>query len=356
LNGITDWHESCIFVLVRDEPKRELLGGFTVNLARISKLSALLCAILTILITNSALAATGKTRQLTPGEKAKVSGLIVSREGDLVRIRDKNSGEVMVVSIGDTTRIERKKHNFPFYRHTDLDVTALLPGLTIEAEGVGNSNGQLEASKISFTPDDFAIEVAQEQQVLANRTSAQNAQSTANEAATAASAAQSSADEAQNSADQAAWQAQAAGVVGLADAAAIATVDRRVSDLDKYEIQSENDVFFDKDSAVLKDDAKPALADLAKLAKSFHGYLIEISGYASNTLGGKADQKLSEKRAAAVARYFYEVQNIPMRRILMPVGYGSTHRLANNTDVVGRELNRRVDVKVLVNKSLEEGL
>jgi outer membrane protein OmpA-like peptidoglycan-associated protein len=328
-----------------------------VNIARVSKLSALLCTIAIVLITSSAFAATtNKAHQFVQGEKAKVSGSIVSRDGDLVRIRDKKSGEIIVVSIGDTTQIERKKHKFPFYRHTDLDVTALLPGLAIEAEGVGNSNGQLEANKISFTPDDFAIEVAQEQQVLANKTSAQNAQSTANEAATAASTAQSSADQAQNSADQAALQAQAAGVVGLADAAAIATVDQRVSDLDDYKIESENDVFFDKDSAVLKDEAKPALADLAKLAKSSHGYLIEISGYASNTLGSKTDQKLSEERAAAVARYFYEVQNIPMRRILMPVGYGNTHRLANNTDVVGRELNRRVDVKVLVNKSLEEGL
>jgi len=286
-----------------------------VNLVRISKLRALLCAIAIVLITSSAFAATtNKTRQFVQGEKAKVSGLIVSRDGELVRIRDKKSGEVIVVSIGDTTRIERKKHKFPFYRHADLDVTALLPGLTIKAEGVGNSNGQLEASKVSFTPDDFAIEVAQEQQVLANKAAAQNAQSTANEAATAAGAAQSSADEAQDSADQASVQAEAAAVVGLADAAAIATVDQRVSDLDDYEIESENDVFFDRDSAVLKDEAKPALADLAKLAKSFHGYLIEISGYASNTLFGKTDQKLSEKRAAAVARYFYEVQNIPMRR------------------------------------------
>jgi outer membrane protein OmpA-like peptidoglycan-associated protein len=328
-----------------------------VNFARLSKLSALLCAIATVLITSSAFAATtSKTHQLTPGEKAKMSGLIVSRDGDLVRVRDKKSHEVITVSIGDATHIERKNHKLPFYRHTEMDVTALLPGLTIEAEGIGNSNGQLEASKISFTPDDFAIEVAQEQQVLANKAAAQNAQSTANQAATAAGAAQSSADQAQNSADQAALKAEAAGVVGLADAAAIAAVDQRVSDLDDYEIESENDVFFDRDSAILKEDAKPALADLAKLAKSFHGYLIEISGYASNTLGSKTDQKLSEDRAAAVARYFYEVQNIPMRRILIPVGYGSTHRLANNTDAVGRELNRRVDVKVLVNKSLEEGL
>ena len=327
------------------------------NIARISKPSALLCAIATILIATSAFADdAGKTHRLTPGQKAKMSGLILSRDGDLVRVRDKKSHEVITVSIVDTTQIKRKNHKLPFYRHTDMDVTALLPGLTIEAEGVANSKGQLEASKISFTPDDFAIEVAQQQRVLANKAAAQNAQSTANEAATAASSAQSSADQAQNSADQASVQAEAAGVVGLADAAAIAAVDQRVSELDDYTIESENDVFFDRDSAVLKEAAKPALADLSKLAKSFHGYLIEISGYASNTVGSKTDQKLSEERAAAVARYFSEVQNIPMRRILMPVGYGSTHRLANNTDVVGRELNRRVDVKVLVNKSLEEGL
>lgn len=326
------------------------------NLARVSKLSALLCTVAIILITSSAFGANGKAHQLIPGKKAKMSGLILSRDGDLVRVREKKSQEVITVSIGDATQIERKNHKLPFYRHTDMDVTALLPGLTIEAEGVADSNGQLEAAKISFTPDDFAIEVAQQQQVLANKGAAQNAQSTANQAATAAGAAQSSADQAQNSADQANLQAEAAGVVGLADAAAIAAVDQRVSDLDDYKIESENDVFFDRDSAVLKDEAKPALADLAKLAKSLQGYLIEISGYASNALGSKADQKLSEERAAAVARYFYEVQNIPMRRILIPVGYGSTHPLASNANAEGRELNRRVDVKVLISKSVEEGM
>jgi outer membrane protein OmpA-like peptidoglycan-associated protein len=328
-----------------------------VSLISRSKLSALLCTIAVVVFASSTFAATAsKTRQLAQGEKAKVSGVILSRDGDLVRVREKKSQEVVAVSIGDSTKIERKKHKFPFYRHTDMDVTALLPGLTVEAQGVGNSSGQLEASKIWFTPDDFAIEVAQEQQVLANQASAQNAQSTANEAADAAGTAQTSADQAQNSADQAALQAQAAGVVGLANAAAIAAVDQRVSDIDKYEVEAESDVFFDRDSAVLNAEAKPALADLAKLAKSLPGYLIEISGYASNTLGNNKDQKLSEQRAAAVARYFYEVQNIPMRRILVPVGYGSTHRLATNANAEGRELNRRVDVKLLVNKSVEEGM
>jgi len=50
-----------------------------------------------------------------------------------------------------------------------MDVTAMVPGLTIEADGVGNSKGQLDADKISFTPDAFAVEVAQEQQVWPTR-------------------------------------------------------------------------------------------------------------------------------------------------------------------------------------------
>jgi hypothetical protein len=74
------------------ESKPAILGGTTVNLARISKLNALLCAIAAVLITSSAFAATaGKTRQLTPGEKATMSGLILSRDVDLVWVRDKKS-------------------------------------------------------------------------------------------------------------------------------------------------------------------------------------------------------------------------------------------------------------------------
>ncbi len=53
--------------------------------------------------------------------------------------------------------------------------------------------------------------------------------------------------------------------------------------------------FFDADSAVLKEEAKPALADLARTAKSLDGYIIKISGYAANTQNKRIDyQKLSE--------------------------------------------------------------
>jgi outer membrane protein OmpA-like peptidoglycan-associated protein len=315
------------------------------------KLNVLFCASAAILLAGFTYAAANKTRQVAAGDKAMVTGSILSRNGDLVRVRDK-SGEVVVVNITDNTRIERKKHSVLFPRHTDMDVTAMVPGLTIEAEGVGNSKGQLDADRISFTPDEFAVEVAQEQQIAANKAAARNAQSAADQGKAAAGQAQSSGALAQDSADQASLQAQSAGGLGIADAAAIAKVNQRVSDLDDYKNEFEVDVFFARDSAVLDETAKKDLDNLADIAKSLDGYLIEIAGYASNTLGAEVDQKLSEERAAAVARYFREVKDIPMRRILVPVGYGSTHPAVSNKDPKLRELNRRVDVKVLVNKSL----
>jgi outer membrane protein OmpA-like peptidoglycan-associated protein len=321
------------------------------------------CAV--ILLANHALAASaGKPRQFSPGESTEVSGLILSRDGDLIRVRDKKSGSVAVIRIDDGTKVERTKYKFPFYRHVDMDATALLPGLNIEAEGVGNSVGQLDAHKISFSPDDFAIEVAEEQQVFANKAATQRAQASADQAAkgashaqTSADQAQNSADTAQNSADQASTAAQTASALGLADAAAVAGINQRVSDLDDYKNEFEVDVFFSEGSTVLGETAKRDLANLADIAKSLNGYMIEISGYAAHHKFSTAeDQKLSEERAAAVARYFLEVKNIPMRRVLVPVGYGATHPVASNQNAQGRDLNRHVDIKVLVNTSVRQGM
>jgi len=313
------------------------------------KRNVLLCAGSALLLVALGFAAAHETRQLAAGEKATVTGAILTRDGDLIRVLDKKSSKVVVVNINDDTKIERKQHRVVFFRHTDMDVTAMVPGLTIQAEGVGNSKGQLDAAKIVFTPDSFAVEVAQEQQVLANKEAAEGAQSTADLGFSAASLAQTSAAQAQNSADQAGLRAQAAGDLANEDAAAAAMLNRLVSDLEDYKNEFEVDVFFPKGSADLDETATRDLANLADIAKSLSGYMIEIAGYSSNTLTSEADRKLSEERAAAVARYFRE-KNIPLRRILVPVGFGSTQPVASNRDRQGRELNRRVDIKVLVNK------
>ncbi len=313
------------------------------------------CHAMCIMLLGTLAFAATPTKQFTAGEKAKVTGRILARDGDLVKIADKKSGSVEIVSITDNTKIERKKGSFKF-RKADMDVTAMVPGLTIDAEGVGNAKGQLEASKIAFSPDEFAIEVAQEQQIEANKAAAAGAQSTANQGVAAAGQAQGSADMAQTTANQGVGEAQAAGTVALLDAAAIGKVNQRVSDLGEYKTVVEAALFFDSNQATLSADDKKVLDKLAKDAMAIDNYMIEIAGYASSTGTKEQNQKLSDARATAVANYLRNTGNVPMRRILAPAGYGATHAAASNADPMGRDINRRVDVKVVVNKGLDQGM
>jgi outer membrane protein OmpA-like peptidoglycan-associated protein len=312
--------------------------------------SARVCA---LLVTVMVLASVGFAQTFTAGQKGKVKGTIISRSGDLVKVQDAKTGSMAVVKITDGTKILRDKHKIAFHRHEDMDVTAMLPGLTISAEGVGNANNQLEASKITFTPDAFAIEVAQQQEINANKSATAKAQSTANQGVAAAGDAQSSANQAQTSANQAGSMAQAAGGIAVMNAAAVQMVNKRVSDLDDYKTVAEAVIFYPTGEYTLDAAAKADLDKLAALALSTDGYMIEVAGYASKTGTKEANQQLSEDRAAAVANYLRNNGNIPMRRILAPAGYGATHPDAENSDPQGRELNRRVDVKLVVNKAFQ---
>ena len=316
-----------------------------------------LCCVISVALFGTLLyTASTSASSMPEGDKVKVTGLILSRNGDTVRIKDRKSGRFVVVNITDNTKIERKRGRLPFYRDTEMDVTAMLPGLTIEAEGRGDAKGRLNAEKISFSPDEFAVAVAEQQEVVANREAAKDADSAAQQGIAAATQAQSSADQAIVSASQADAQAQTAGAISIADAIGVSTLNKRVSELNDYKNEFEVDVFFAWDSAVLDEKAKKDLDNLADIAKSLDGYLVEVAGYTSNTLSKEADQRLSEERATVVAQYLREAKDIPLRRILAPVGYGTTHPAVSNKNPYDRELNRHVDIKVLVNKSLGQGL
>ena len=300
------------------------------------------------LLAGMVLIARAESSMIENGKKVEVKGVIISRSGDLVKIQEKKSGDVELVKLGDRTVIQRERGVRAFFRHTDMDVTALVPGLTIEAEGVGNVAGQLEATTIKFNPDVFAAEVAEEQQIQANEGAVEQAQTTADQSVANAASAQNSAYQAQSTADMGMATATLAGTAALA-------VNQRVSDLGDYTTVAEVQVYFPTDGSALDADGKAALDELATATSRVSGYLIEVAGYASGTGAAEHNQKLSEDRAASVVHYLIEKANVPMRRIVVPAGYGETHPAAENTDKLGRAINRRVDVKVLVNKGLHEG-
>jgi outer membrane protein OmpA-like peptidoglycan-associated protein len=306
-----------------------------------------------VLLTMITLTSAAFAQTFSAGDKAKVKGTILSRTGDLVKIQDEKTGSPVVIKITDDTKVLRDKSKVSFKRHEDMDVTAMVPGLTIKVEGVGNAANQLEASKITFSPDAFAIEVAQQQEINANTAAAGSAQATANQGVAAAGTAQSSANQAQTTADAAGTVATAAGSLAMMNAGAVEMVNKRVSDLDDYKTVAEAVIYYPTGKYALDAPAKADLDKLIALTSQTDGYLIEIAGYASKTGTKEVNQQLSEDRASAVANYLRNTGNIPMRRIVAPAGYGSTHPDAENTDPQGRELNRRVDVKLIVNKGLQ---
>jgi outer membrane protein OmpA-like peptidoglycan-associated protein len=107
-------------------------------------------------------------------------------------------------------------------------------------------------------------------------------------------------------------------------------------------------IFFDRNMARIKSQAKPTIDQLARLIKSHPEYkLIAIEGHADHS-GNKAfNMKLSRRRAKRVWRYLVGKGVKPER--LEILGYGESRPLLEG-DPEERSMNRRVEVVI---KSLD---
>jgi outer membrane protein OmpA-like peptidoglycan-associated protein len=305
--------------------------------------------------------------RVAAGRKQKISGVVVSREADKMVIRDINGSDV-AVNMTAATKITEKKAN-PFRGAKNYPITALLRGLEVEVEGRGDSSGMLVADKVKFTDDDFGVARSLETRVAPvetrvtttegrvdtaeNRLTAaeQNAQRLSGqleELAAVANTARGGAKAAQETADQALAAAKT-------NSAEILATNDRISQIDNYEAKQNIAVNFKVNSAVLSDEAKAALDEIAAQAKNEKGYLIQVTGYASADGPESKNRALSERRAEAVRRYLAENHDIPLHRMINPFGFGELKPVAENDTRDGRKQNRRVEVAILVNKGLTSG-
>lgn len=105
-----------------------------------------------------------------------------------------------------------------------------------------------------------------------------------------------------------------------------------------------NNVFFEFNQAVLKDESQAELDRLHNVLLNNKSIRIEINGHTDN-VGDKAYNKtLSEKRAAAVVAYLVEKGIEPSR--LSSEGFGDSNPVADNSSDAGRQQNRRVEFKI----------
>ena len=128
----------------------------------------------------------------------------------------------------------------------------------------------------------------------------------------------------------------------------------KVSSLDDYTEKAKATVYFKLGSAKLSDDARKDLDDLVQKTKDLKGYMVEVAGFTDTTGSNDVNERLSEQRASAVVHYLQEA-DVPLRRILAPAGLGESHSVADNKTSEGRKMNRRVEVTVLINNTLQGG-
>ena len=295
-----------------------------------------------------------RTVKVATGQKQKVKGVIVRRDADNFVLRDMTGGDVQV-NLTNVTKVEEKKGN-PFRRAKNYGTTSLLRGLNIEVEGRGDGSGALVADKIKVSEDALTVARTVESRVTPvegrvgeaegrisqAESNAQRLSGQLEELAAVSNAAKGGAKAAQDTADMA--------VAGVD--ATNKRLDAALSGLDDYEAKRGITVNFKVASFKLSPEAMAALDEIGTQAKTERAYVIEITGFASAEGKEDLNRRLSQQRADAVVRYLAENHAIPLRRIVTPFGYGAAQPVADNATRDGREQNRRVEVKILVNKGM----
>lgn len=286
------------------------------------------------------------------GEKVKVQGMITGRTGESVTIKTSDGSTVTIV-LDDNTKVQQPKGLG--LRKKQMSATVLVPGLKISVDGVGDAQSRVVAKTINFNSDDLETaeaiqagltptkhEVATNQQnIAANKQATQtNSQNiAANQVQTAANKQQIANNQEQIDANQQQIQATT----------------KRFDDLTDYESKGQATVNFAVGSATISASDKAALKQLAQSATGLTGYLIEVKGYADSSGNAAMNQQLSMERAQEVVAFLLQDCNVPVRHIVAPGAMGTADPAASNETASGRAENRRVEVKVLVNKGLSAG-
>ena len=102
-------------------------------------------------------------------------------------------------------------------------------------------------------------------------------------------------------------------------------------------------IFFDTGSERIRPESTPTLTQIGRMLEQHAELTLTIEGHTDNAGNAKANQALSEKRAAAVKAYLVAAHKVDAAR-LTAKGLGDTKPTAPNTTPEGRQQNRRVEL------------
>lgn len=230
--------------------------------------------------------------------------------------------------------------------------TVLIPGLKVKVDGMSDSEGRVIAKTITVDGDDLeTAEMIQSglhptaEQVAANIQAIEvNKKGIAANEQNIATNQRNIATNQQNIAAHREQINQ-----NIQD---IQENTERFSHLAEYDVKAEPTVKFKAGSSSISPEDLDQLKQLAQTALGLTGYIIEVKGFADASGSAIMNEKLSEDRAKTVISYLIQQCNVPVRHVVAPGAMGEYQPVASNETKEGRAENRRVEVKVLVNKGI----
>ena len=292
------------------------------------------------------LLALGPAFGVSNGEKIKSRGVITNRLGDTLTV--KTADGPYTVLLNSDTKVQRPAGVIGV-RKTQVSSDVLIPGLRMSFEGVGDDQNRVVAKAITFESDDLALAeviqaglnpVAQQQAKNIQNIEATQQRTAANEAAIAAHQREIDATKQRISANE-------QGIQEVAE-----STQKRFSDLATWYIKGEATVNFGVGDSALSEAAQKAITDFAQQARTYTGWVIEVRGYADSTGTLQDNQKLSKERAQAVVAYLLQDCHLEVKNVVAPGAMGEKNPAESNETEYGRAENRRVDLRLLVNKGV----
>jgi OmpA-OmpF porin, OOP family len=283
------------------------------------------------------------------GDKTKVDGIITTRTGETLIVNSGN-GTTTVVLTDDTTTKDDKGLFGLDKQH--LSSAVLIPGLKVKVEGAPDEQGRIVAKTITVDGDD--LETAEMIQSGLHPTAEQVE---ANVQALAAHQEKLAGHEAQLAAHKENIETNQQNIAANKEKIEknigdIEANTKRFTALSEFDVKGEATVKFGVGSTKISAKDQEELKKLAQTATGLTGYIVEVMGYADATGVAEMNTKLSEERAKGVITFLMQQGNVPIRHIVAPGAMGEYGAKAPNETKAGRAENRRVEVKVLVNKGI----
>jgi outer membrane protein OmpA-like peptidoglycan-associated protein len=283
------------------------------------------------------------------GDKAGAKGMIIARAGETFVVKTADGNVTVVLTDGTTTKDDRGLFGL---EKQQMSSVVLIPGLKVDVDGTSDDQGRVVAKTITVDGDD--LETAEMVQAGLHPTAQQvsaNVQAiSTNQQNIGANQQNIEANKVQLAAQKESIETNQQ-IIGENIKDIEANTNRFMA-LSEYDVKGEATVKFKVGSSDISAADQEELKKLAQTAAGLKGYIVEVTGYADSTGSAAINTKLSEDRAKAVVTYLFQQGGIPVRHIVAPGAMGEYGAAAPNETKSGRAENRRVEVKILVNKGI----